>query len=201
MLHQLKDSEYHLDLIQIRKLIQKAGTFRDACLIKTFAQTGIRRAELASLDITDIDFDQKLLHIRNGKGGKARIVPLTEELASDLKHITGSLSVGPIFPSKNGFFLTLRQVNWIVTKVGKSAGVKNPNPKYKNITCHLFRHSFAREWKRRQGSIETLSKILGHASVKTTLDEYGTEGLTDVRDNYSKVMKKIWSGGENLLDK
>lgn len=192
MLHQLKDSEFHLTPSQIRGLIRKAGSFRDACIIKTFAQTGIRRAELAALGVHDIDFDQCLIHIRNGKGGKARIVPLTEELTFDLKRLIGNRSEGPVFLSKRSSSLTLRQVNWIVAKVGKRAGVKNPNPKYQNITCHLFRHSFAREWKKRSGSIETLSKILGHSSVKTTLDEYGTEGLTDVQENYAKVMRRIW---------
>jgi integrase len=55
-----------------------------------------------------------------------------------------------------------------------------------------FRHSFAREWKKRGGSIETLSKILGHTSVKTTLDEYGTEDLQTVQENYSKVFQDMF---------
>lgn len=192
MLHQLKDSEYHLKPKVIRKLIRKAGSFRDACIIKTFAQTGIRRAELAALDIADIDFEQHLFHIRNGKGGKARIVPLTQELERDLKRLIDDRQMGPVFVSQRGTRLTLRQVNWIVARVGTRAKVKNPNPKYTYLNCHLFRHSFAREWKKRRGSIETLSKILGHSSVKTTLDVYGTEGLADVQENYAHIMSKIW---------
>lgn len=88
--------------------------------------------------------------------------------------------------------LTVRQINKIVANAGHRAGVENPNPKYKNITCHLFRHSFAREWKKQGGSTESLAKILGHTSVKTTLDEYGTEDLEEVQENYERMMAEMF---------
>jgi integrase len=70
--------------------------------------------------------------------------------------------------------------------------VSNPNPRYRYVTCHLLRHSFARQWKAKNGSIESLSKILGHASPATTLTVYGTESLTEVRRNYDSTMRRIW---------
>jgi integrase len=76
-----------------------------------------------------------------------------------------------------------------VAQAGVRSGIRNPNPKYQHLTCHLFRHSFARVWKARGGSIESLSKILGHESVRTTWDEYGSESLEDVRRNYAKIME------------
>ena len=188
---QLKNSEYHLSPAEIKKVIYAANSFRDRCLIKTLAQTGMRRAEAAKLDIRDIDFEKNLVHIREGKGGKSRTIPITDELVSDYKHLIGGKKTGAVFESNRGGPLTLRQVNWLVATAGERSGVKNPNPKYSSITCHLFRHSFAREWKRLGGSIETLSKILGHTSVKTTLDEYGTEDLEDVRRNYDSIINKM----------
>jgi integrase/recombinase XerD len=189
---QLKNSEYHLRPAEIKKVIYAAKTFRDRCLIKALAQTGIRRAEVANLDIRDVDFTKRLAEIREGKGGKSRTIPITDELASDLKHLIGGRKTGPVFQSNRAGPLTLRQVNWIVAAAGDRSGVKNPNPAYSRITCHLFRHSFAREWKRRGGSIESLSKILGHTSIKTTLDEYGTEDLETVRENYSRVLQEMF---------
>ena len=70
--------------------------------------------------------------------------------------------------------------------------VDDPNPKHENITCHLLRHSFARNWKKQGGSTESLAKVLGHTSVKTTLDEYGTEDLEEVQSNYEKVMSEMF---------
>lgn len=152
----------------------------------------MRRAELALLDVRDITFEKNLLEIREGKGGKSRTIPITEELASDLLHLVANRKKGPVFESQRGGHMVPRQINWIVARAGELAGVKNPNPKYEHLTCHLFRHSFAREWKKRGGSIESLSKILGHTSVKTTLDEYGTEDLETIEQNYRQVMQDMY---------
>ena len=189
---QLKDSEYHLSPRDIKKVINAPERFRDRCILKTFAQTAIRRFELANLDIRDVDFARKLFYIREGKGGKGRTIPLSEDLLGDLRYHIARRKRGPVFTNPRGEKLTLRQVNRIVAQAGNRAGVDNPNPNYKNVTCHLFRHSFAREWKRKGGSIESLSKILGHTSIKTTLDEYGTEDLEEVQANYERVISEMF---------
>jgi integrase/recombinase XerC len=192
-LQQLKNSEYHLKPSEIKKVIYAPTlSFRDRCMLKTLAFTAMRRAELASLDLRDLDLSKRLIYIREGKGGKSRVVPMTDELASDLKHLIEHRKAGAVFVSQRGDHLTPRQVNWLVAKAGELAGVENPNPKYQHLTCHLFRHSFAREWKKRGGSIESLSKILGHTSIKTTLDEYGTEDLADVQDNYQRTVQQMF---------
>lgn len=144
------------------------------------------------MDIRDVDFEKRRLYIREGKGGKERTIPISEDLAGDLRHHVGTRKKGPVFESNKGGKLSERQVNNIVASAGRKAGVENPNPKYKNITCHLFRHSFAREWKKQGGSIESLAKILGHTSVKTTLDEYGTEDIEDVQENYERVVSEMF---------
>ena len=190
--HQLKDSEYHLSPSEIKRVINAATKFRDRCIIKTFSQTGIRRFELANLDVRDVDFERKRLYIREGKGRKERIIPVSEELLGDLRHLLDRRRKGPVFESAKGGKLTERQVNNIAASAGRKAGVENPNPKYQNITCHLFRHSFARNWKKQGGSTESLAKILGHTSVKTTLDEYGTEDIEDVQTNYERVMSEMF---------
>ena len=189
---QLKDSEFHLSPTDIKKAINAAKTFRDRCIIKTLAQTAIRRFELANLDIRDLDFERKLVHIREGKGGKGRTIPVSEDLLGDLRHLLGNRKGGPVFTNPRDAKLSVRQINKIVANAGKQAGIENPNPNYKNLTCHLFRHSFAREWKKKGGSIESLSKILGHTSIKTTLDEYGTEDLEEVQANYERVMSEMF---------
>jgi len=190
--HQLKDSEFHLSRHEIKKVINSVHDFRDRCLIKTLAHTAMRRFEVAGLDIRDIDFQKGLIHIREGKGGKSRTIPISDELQGDLRHLIGSRKTGPVVTDRRGGNLSVRQINKIVARAGELAEVRNPNPKYGNLTCHLFRHSFAREWKKRGGSIESLSKILGHTSVKTTLDEYGTEDLETVEENYAKVLGEMF---------
>lgn len=190
---QLKDSEYRLSKREIQKLIHAPDSFRDRCILKTLAHTGMRRFELGELDIRDIDFERHLIYIRKGKGDKSRTIPGSDDLLNDLKHHLGRRKKGPVFMSNRGQSLALRQINYIIAAAGRRAGVENPNPKYENVTPHLLRHSFARWWKddpRR--SIESLSKILGHTSVKTTLDEYGTETIDDVQENYNKAIAEMF---------
>ena len=57
-----------------------------------------------------------------------------------------------------------------------------------HLTCHLFRHTFARHWKQRGGDIESLAQILGHASSATTVDLYGTLSIDDVQANYDRFV-------------
>jgi integrase/recombinase XerD len=190
--YQFKDSEFYLKPADLKKVIYGAENFRDRCILKTFAQTGIRRAELAAVDVRDLDLKRRRLRVREGKGAKERLIPITEELASDLTHLIGRRKTGSIFTSLRGGGISPRSLNRIVVQAGERVGVKNPNPKYDGrLTCHLFRHTFARSWKSKGGSIESLAKILGHSSTATTVDLYGTESIEDVQENYDLVMSQI----------
>lgn len=185
------NSEYHLNETQLKWIIAAGKTRRDRTLLRLLAETGLRRAEACDLTVADIRFSDCLIVVCNGKGGKSRLVPITNTLLRELRE-TASEN-GPMYalPSRNGQRLSERQVNRIVASAGRRARLVSPNPHQKNVTCHLLRHSFARLWKQHAGSIESLSKILGHTSVKTTWDLYGTEGLSDLQANYRKMMRKF----------
>jgi len=192
---QLRNSQFALKPAEVRKIVYACTNPRDRCLLATLAATGIRRAEAAALDVRDLDLTARRLTVRWGKGGKQRTVPITEELASDLRLLIGRRATGPLFLSLRGSALTPRQVNRIVTAAGERAGVKNPNPASDGgLTCHLFRHTFARHWKQRGGDIESLAQILGHASSSTTVDLYGTLSFDDVQTNYDRLMNTNQGG-------
>ncbi|MGP8321420.1 MAG: tyrosine-type recombinase/integrase [Methanosarcinaceae archaeon] len=188
----LSNAGYHLTLKEVLKIIDSCSNERNRVLIQTLVFTGMRRAEVTALIVKDILWDKNLLLIRHGKGNKQRLIPIPKELLVNLKGLLGNRSFGAVFQSRNDKQLSMRQVNRIVAKAGEDAGVDNPNPKYDNITCHLFRHTFARLWKEKQGSIETLSTVLGHQSVSTTWDEYGKESMEDIKNNYNKVIKQMF---------
>lgn len=181
------NAEFHLASVQLQKLVQSAACFRDSVLLQTLAETGLRRAEICALQVGDIRFEERTLVVRFGKGSKMRVVPMTDSLGACLDRLASKRS-GPVFASSAGQSLSLRQVNRIVAKAGQRSGVQNPNPNQRQITCHLIRHSFARNWKSRGGSIETLARIMGHASVKTTWDLYGKESIEDVKRSYRSIM-------------
>jgi len=155
------------------------------------AYTAIRRHELVDLDVQDIDFERRRMTGRRGKGGKFRIISLSEDLLSDLRHLTGNKNKGPLFESSKSERVRIRQTNRIVSVAGIRAGINNSNPALKNINPHLLRHSFSGNAKKEGLRIDVLSLILDHASTKTTMDMYGTPNIEDVQEEYEKKIGVI----------
>lgn len=184
-----KESEFYLSRREIERIVYAASNSRDRCILKLLWKTGIWRAEVSGLDVRDVDAARHLLHIREGKGAKARLVPFDDELASDLKMHLGKRKTGALFISNKGNPISLRAVNDLVARAGQRAGVTHPNPRHHVINPHLFRHTFAREWKKRGGDLESLSRILGHSSVAMTIDLYGTKSVEDLQEDYRRVME------------
>lgn len=191
MRYQLRNSEFHLTPVELRRLLDHAHTERDRLLLSLFVYTGIRRAELQQLTRDDLDLIHRRLVVRHGKGGKQRLVYLPASLAEDLARHARSQRSRFLFPGRSGGTMSVRNINYIVSKIASMAGVRTPNPRYANVGPHLLRHSLARNWKRAGGSLESLQKILGHESLKTTLDIYGTEGQQDTEQNYRAMVRQL----------
>jgi len=180
---QMRASAYHLKPAEIKKLIIAAPNFRDRCIVKTLYWLGLRRKELIGLDIRDIDFERKRAEIRQGKGGKTRIVPIIDdEYLGDIKHLIGSRNDGPIFLSNQNKALSLRAINYIIEDIGEKAGIENPHPGRQHLNPHLFRHSIARFLKSKGFSAEWIQNFLGHQSYKTTMDMYGTISIDEMQE-------------------
>ncbi len=182
MKQQLQSSAYPLKLADVKKIIVAAPTFRDRCVIKSLFWLGLRREEVTVLDIRDIDFQRRRVTVR-GKGDKTRVVPvIDEETLSDLKHLIGDRKVGFVFLSERNRQLSLRQVNYITQRAGELAEVKNPNPRLTHINPHIFRHSIARYLKSDGLGGEWAQNFLGHNSIKTTMDIYGTISIDEMQE-------------------
>lgn len=194
---QLPNGAYSLTAGEVRRLIRAQVNIRDRALVRLLAETGLRRSEAAGLESGDIDFEHKVIVVREGKGRKMRIVPMTLELAKELSQLKGPNANGYLFTSRQARGLSQRQINRIMAQAGKRAGIRSPNPRHQQITCHLLRHTFARLWKTSGGGIESLSAILGHASVKTTWDTYGRESLGDIQHNYNETVARMFPQSAN----
>ena len=183
MTQQMQSSAYPLKYADVRKLIVAAPNFRDRCVVKTLFWFGLRREELAELDIRDIDFERRRITVRMGKGEKTRVIPsIDEETLNDLRHLIGERQTGPVFLSGRNRKFSLRQVNYITQGVGVLARVHNPNPRLSHINPHIFRHSIARHLKNQGLSGEFIQNFLGHESIKTTMDTYGTMSLDEMEE-------------------
>lgn len=141
---QFANGAYSLTAKEIERLIFAANNPRDRVLLLVLCETGIRRFEASAIAWENIDIVRRLLTVRNGKGGKRRVIPITERLSRELQLLADGARHEAVFHSRQAGSLSVRQVNRIVSTIGAHAGVRHPNPRYRNVTCHLLRHTFAR---------------------------------------------------------
>jgi site-specific recombinase XerD len=130
---------------------------RNRALVELVYSAGLRSAEAVGLDLVDLDFEQEHVHVRHGKGGKDRIVPLGEEaahwLARYLSEARPALARGAddaLFLSANGRRLDTSTLRRLV-----------PHP-------HRLRHAFATHLLEGGADLRTIQELLGHSSLSTT---------------------------------
>lgn len=136
---------------------------RNKAILSIFLDTGLRISELAGLTLDDIDMDQGSLLIRNGKGGKQRIVHIGTKAHKILwKYITihrRSYS-RRLFTNRNNEPLEVIGIKILVKRLGDKAKVK--------VHPHKLRHTFAISYLRAGGDVFSLQYILGHSTLQMT---------------------------------
>ena len=121
-------------------MIDATTTLLHRCLLMTLYSTGMRRAELVSLKVNDIDSDRMVVHIRQGKGGKDRDVPLSPKLLETLREYWRwkkprlYLFPGEAKNGSNGEHLTSKAVYHAVKGAARRAGIQ------KNVGPHTLRY-------------------------------------------------------------
>ena len=130
---------------------------RNRALVELVYSAGLRSAEAVGLDLADVDFEQELVHVRRGKGGKERVVPLGEEaafwLARYLRDARPSLARG----AEDAVFLSVRGRRLDTSTLRRLA----PHP-------HRLRHAFATHLLEGGADLRTIQELLGHSSLSTT---------------------------------
>ncbi len=165
-------------------------TLRDKAILELLFSTGLRVSELCSLT-NDIDINTEEFAIR-GKGGKVRVVFVSDEARSAVKAYQNArkdmndamfVQVGKEIKSKEPTPLTRRSIERIVKSYATKAGI------YKKVTPHVLRHSFATDLLSNGADIRSVQIMLGHASISTT--QVYTH-LTDkqLRDTHKKFHGK-----------
>jgi site-specific recombinase XerD len=137
---------------------------RDAAILELLYATGIRRAELVGINLTDLDLERQTIRVV-GKGNKERIVYFHGAAADALKRYLLKRPPaldGALFVSKRNQRLSYPQVGNIFRLYARLSGLEG------KITPHTLRHSFATHLLQRGVDISTVMKLLGHESIVTT---------------------------------
>ena len=150
-------------------LYEASDNIRDYAIIQTFLQTGIRLSELVNLQVSAIDFEHRILTVRQGKGKKDRQIPLVDEAIKALRNYyryrTTQLILDDetFFLAKNGTSMNVSTVKYLVAKYVKKAGIR------KKVSVHTLRHTFGAHKADKHMSLASLQTLMGHKKKETTL--------------------------------
>ncbi|WP_299547441.1 tyrosine-type recombinase/integrase [Seonamhaeicola sp.] len=140
---------------------------RNIAVIELLLASGIRVSELCSLKRSNITPDFSLIKIQ-GKGNKERTIPITNTatqaaLKANYKHFRPSIKKqSHLFINRFGNPLSEQSVRLLVKKLSKAARIQ------RNITPHVFRHSFATLLLEGGADIRYIQHLLGHSSIMVT---------------------------------
>lgn len=143
---------------------------RNRALLETFYSTGIRRLELIRLKRYEVDIEHGTLMVRQGKGGKDRLVPIGARACAwidkYLQEVRPDLVTGhddhTLFLHDNGQPYREQQLGDLVKRHLEHGGITYPG------ACHLFRHACATHMLENGADIRFIQALLGHEDLSTT---------------------------------
>ena len=158
------------EVVRLFKATSRLKPPRDAmarALLEVAYSTGLRVSELASLPMSAVARDPKVLVVR-GKGSKERMVPLSEparEAIENWKQVRKDLKNPWLFPSRRnaGKSLTRDNIFAILALVADQAGIARDR-----VSPHVLRHSFASHLLAHGADLRSVQQMLGHADITTT---------------------------------
>lgn len=153
----------------------KCESGRDAAILSLMFATGIRRAEITEIKLSDIDMEESSILI-HGKGNKERTVYFNDSTKEILINYIeeGRMKLKPaetseyLFVSKRATKIHVATINDIVNKYFKSAGIKG-----EGYTAHSTRKAFATTVYQNTKDLMTVQNLLGHSNPQTTMRYIG----------------------------
>ena len=153
---------------EVTRLIEGASNLKHRTMLMMLYATGLRRAELARLKVSDIDSKCMVIHIHEGKGQRDRDLPMNPKLLEALRvywrwsRSKVYLFPSPWSPSDREEPITPKSIYNACKEAAARAGLT------KRIGAHTLRHSFATQLLDSGADLRTIQYLLGHSSLKHT---------------------------------
>ncbi len=160
---------------EVEKLLQQPDTntpygLRDRAILELFYSAGLRRTELCNLQISDLSLSRKTLFVREGKGGKDRLLPVGEraitwlsQYLNEVRHqLLLSVTEATLFLNDYGEPFRDSKLGDKVKRYMQNAGIHAPG------SCHLLRHAMATHMLENGAELRFIQAMLGHADFRAT---------------------------------
>jgi len=181
--------EHHLPNVlskeEIKAILQAPANIKHKAMLSLIYACGLRRSELLNLKPTDVDSKRGLLIIRQAKGKKDRVTPVSDKIISLLRdYYTAYKPVIWLFEGQaKGTQYSEQSLQSVLKQALSKAGIKKP------VSLHWLRHSYATHLLEGGTDLRYIQELLGHKNSKTT------EIYTHVTD---KSLQKIKSPYDDL---
>lgn len=155
---------------EVTRLIEAAPNLLYRTMLVLLYATGLRRAELADLKLSDIDSSLMIVHVQQGKGSRDRELPLTQKVLDALREYWRAAKIKPrvyLFPTRKEPTEKEKPISdktvWNAChEAALRAGLT------KRIGPHTLRHSFATHLLEAGTDLRTIQMLLGHRCLKDT---------------------------------
>ncbi len=183
-----------LDVVEAQAVVERPAQegvlrLRNKAVLELLYGAGLRVSEVAALDRRDVDLDERLVRVRQGKGRKERLVPFGPPAVSALR---AWLAVAP--PDQVALFTTVRHnrctartLHRIVRDAGRQHGIADVHP-------HMLRHSCATHLLGGGADLRAIQEQLGHATLSTT-QRYAHVSLEAMIDSYRRAHPRARGDG------
>ncbi len=148
---------------EIKHIINVINNKKHKLMVALSYSSGLRVSEVVNLKVKDIDVNELIIHIKNGKGKKDRLTIFPKKLKHDIDEFLSNNKNKYVFESSRGGKLTTRTAQIVFNNALK----KCRNIK-KEATFHSLRHSFATHLLENGTDVRYVQKLLGHANIRTT---------------------------------
>jgi integrase/recombinase XerC len=161
---------------------------RNRAILETLYSTGVRVAEMAGMDVGDVDFDKGFVRVM-GKGRKERLTPVGKKALACIRAYldkrgkvarSGMTGSDPLLINNRGGRLTTRSIARLLEQVVKQLGLLRP------ISPHGLRHTFATHMLDAGADLRVVQELLGHASLTTT-QRYTHVSIDRLMEIYDKA--------------
>ena len=174
---------------EVKQLIDAIDSKRDMAMFKLMLRCGLRVEEVAKLTLGTVDLKGRRILVRQGKGGKDRVVYISDDAADALNAYLKARShyrAKKIFLVQRGKFkgkpISVRGIQKRMEFYAKQTGIK--------ISCHRLRHTMATQLLNAEAEIETIQDLLGHNWITTT-QKYCKVSNLKVQRDYFKAMRRV----------
>jgi len=170
--------------------LSKVEGVRDRAILEVLYSSGMRLGELTRLTLLDLDLKDGLVTIRQGKGGKDRVVPvgavavkfvtayLTQARPELLERKHGSATERGLWLNRWGTPMSKQLIERMVKDYAQAAGIVKP------VSPHTFRHSCATHLLNNGANLRTVQELLGHAHTSTT-QLYTRVSIAEVKQTHA----------------